>query len=192
MLVKIYGSPTGAGDERRYSPAVCTGTDKRPITGSLDRRDRGRDRPYERPRTQVPAFVANAPRLSTYTGLDEHRPRHPVAGPAPNGLALALAARSLPAKTRYVTPLLTALTQGHWALRQALRQRGRTELACLAALTRLCLETRPIDRSAHYRSTSCPDQSSARRPPAPQLRPSFAGDRVTIIPLLDAARAHVR
>ena len=110
MLVKIYGSPTGAGDERRYSPAVCTGTDKRPITGSLDRRDRGRDRPYERPRTQVPAFVANAPRLSTYTGLDEHRPRHPVAGPAPNGLALALAARSLPAKTRYVTPLLTALT----------------------------------------------------------------------------------
>jgi len=37
MLVKIYGSPTGAGDERRYSPAVCTGIDKRPITGSPDR-----------------------------------------------------------------------------------------------------------------------------------------------------------
>ena len=37
MLVKLYGSPTGAGDERRYSPAVCTGTDKRPITGNPDR-----------------------------------------------------------------------------------------------------------------------------------------------------------
>ena len=33
MLVKLYGSPTGAGDERRYSPAVCTGIDKWPITG---------------------------------------------------------------------------------------------------------------------------------------------------------------
>jgi len=32
---------------------------------------------------------------------------------APNGLALAPAARSLPAKTQRVTPLLTALTQGH-------------------------------------------------------------------------------
>ena len=29
MLHKIYGAATGAGDERRYSPAVCTGTDKK-------------------------------------------------------------------------------------------------------------------------------------------------------------------
>jgi IS1 family transposase len=33
MLHKIYASPSGAGDERRYSPAVCTGIDKRTITG---------------------------------------------------------------------------------------------------------------------------------------------------------------
>lgn len=31
MLHKIYGAATGAGDERRYSPAVCTGIDKRVI-----------------------------------------------------------------------------------------------------------------------------------------------------------------
>ncbi len=33
QLIKIYGAATGAGDERRYSPAECTGTEKRPITG---------------------------------------------------------------------------------------------------------------------------------------------------------------
>jgi IS1 family transposase len=36
MLHKIYGAATGAGDERRYSPAVCTGIDKRVITGYPD------------------------------------------------------------------------------------------------------------------------------------------------------------
>jgi IS1 family transposase len=36
MLHKIYGSPTGGADERRYSPAVCTGIDKRVITGHPD------------------------------------------------------------------------------------------------------------------------------------------------------------
>ncbi len=36
MLHKIYGSATGAGDERRYSPAVCTGIDKRVVTGRPD------------------------------------------------------------------------------------------------------------------------------------------------------------
>jgi len=36
MLHKIYASPSGAGDERRYSPAVCTGIDKRTITGNPD------------------------------------------------------------------------------------------------------------------------------------------------------------
>jgi len=34
MLHKIYGAATGAGDERRYSPAVCTGIDKKVITGN--------------------------------------------------------------------------------------------------------------------------------------------------------------
>jgi len=36
QLIKIYGAATGAGDERRYSPAECTGTEKRPITGNPD------------------------------------------------------------------------------------------------------------------------------------------------------------
>jgi len=36
MIHKIYGAATGAGDERRYSPAVCTGIDKRVITGNPD------------------------------------------------------------------------------------------------------------------------------------------------------------
>ena len=36
MLHKIYGAATGAGDERRYSPTVCTGIDKRVITGNPD------------------------------------------------------------------------------------------------------------------------------------------------------------
>jgi len=38
MIRKIYGAATGAGDERRYSPAVCTGIDKRVITGNPDKR----------------------------------------------------------------------------------------------------------------------------------------------------------
>ncbi|MBA2550450.1 MAG: DDE-type integrase/transposase/recombinase [Nocardioidaceae bacterium] len=33
MLIKVYGEPEGAGNERRYSPAECTGTEKRKITG---------------------------------------------------------------------------------------------------------------------------------------------------------------
>jgi len=36
MLHKIYGASTGSGDERRYSPAVCTGIDIRPVTGNPD------------------------------------------------------------------------------------------------------------------------------------------------------------
>ncbi|SDY88426.1 hypothetical protein SAMN05661080_04902 [Modestobacter sp. DSM 44400] len=36
MLHKIYGAATGVGDERRYSPAVCTGIDIRPVTGDPD------------------------------------------------------------------------------------------------------------------------------------------------------------
>ena len=36
MIIKIYGAATGAGDERRYSPAVCTGIEKRIITGDPD------------------------------------------------------------------------------------------------------------------------------------------------------------
>ncbi len=37
MLVKLYGEPAGVkGDERRYSPAECTGTKKRRVTGSPD------------------------------------------------------------------------------------------------------------------------------------------------------------
>lgn len=36
MLHKIYGSPGGNDDERRYSPAVCTGTDVRVIEGDPD------------------------------------------------------------------------------------------------------------------------------------------------------------
>jgi IS1 family transposase len=36
MLHKIYGNPQGSGDERRYSPAVCSGTDKRVICGDPD------------------------------------------------------------------------------------------------------------------------------------------------------------
>ncbi len=36
MLIKLYGEPEGGGNERRYSPAVCTGTDKRVITGNPD------------------------------------------------------------------------------------------------------------------------------------------------------------
>jgi IS1 family transposase len=36
MLHKIYGRPEGRDDERRYSPAVCTGIDKRVIEGDPD------------------------------------------------------------------------------------------------------------------------------------------------------------
>lgn len=37
MLVKLYGEPKGKLDERRYSPAECTGTKKRRIVGSPDK-----------------------------------------------------------------------------------------------------------------------------------------------------------
>ena len=36
MLVKIYGSATGNGNEIRYSPAECIGAEKRPIVGNPD------------------------------------------------------------------------------------------------------------------------------------------------------------
>ena len=36
MLHKIYGNPAGEGNERRYSPAVCSGTDVRIIKGDPD------------------------------------------------------------------------------------------------------------------------------------------------------------
>ncbi len=36
MLHKIYGAATGKGGDRRYSPAVCTGIDIRPVTGNPD------------------------------------------------------------------------------------------------------------------------------------------------------------
>jgi len=36
QLHKIYGAAEGSGNERRYSPAVCTGIDKRIITGDPD------------------------------------------------------------------------------------------------------------------------------------------------------------
>ena len=37
MLVKLYGEPTGAkGNERKYSPAECTGARKEPIFGKPD------------------------------------------------------------------------------------------------------------------------------------------------------------
>ncbi len=38
MLHKIYGDASGKSDERRYSPAVCTGIDVRPVTGNPDLR----------------------------------------------------------------------------------------------------------------------------------------------------------
>ncbi|NJL08367.1 MAG: IS1 family transposase [Methylacidiphilales bacterium] len=37
MLVKVYGEAPGAGQERRYSPAECTGALKQRITGSPDK-----------------------------------------------------------------------------------------------------------------------------------------------------------
>ncbi|HTW19760.1 MAG TPA: IS1 family transposase [Mycobacteriales bacterium] len=36
QLVKIYDAPSGQDNERRYSPAVCTGADKRRINGHPD------------------------------------------------------------------------------------------------------------------------------------------------------------
>jgi IS1 family transposase len=36
MLHKIYGHPTGEDNERRYSPAVCTGVEKKVIEGGPD------------------------------------------------------------------------------------------------------------------------------------------------------------
>jgi IS1 family transposase len=36
QLHKIYGNAEGSGHERRYSPAVCTGIDKRVVTGDPD------------------------------------------------------------------------------------------------------------------------------------------------------------
>lgn len=36
MLVKIYGNAPGKEDQRRYSPAECTGAEKRRITGNPD------------------------------------------------------------------------------------------------------------------------------------------------------------
>lgn len=38
MLVKLYGAPQGRQDERRYSPAECTGTIKGAVTGRPDPR----------------------------------------------------------------------------------------------------------------------------------------------------------
>ncbi|MDO9255408.1 MAG: IS1 family transposase [Bacteroidales bacterium] len=36
MLIKKYGSSEATNDERRYSPAVCTGTEIKPISGNPD------------------------------------------------------------------------------------------------------------------------------------------------------------
>lgn len=36
MLIKKYGKGQGSGPETRYSPAVCTGIEKKPITGNPD------------------------------------------------------------------------------------------------------------------------------------------------------------
>lgn len=39
MLVKLYGSPQSITDQRRYSPAECTGAEKTPICGQPDTKD---------------------------------------------------------------------------------------------------------------------------------------------------------
>lgn len=36
MLIKLYGTPAGQGDERRYSPSECTGTKVERIEGNPD------------------------------------------------------------------------------------------------------------------------------------------------------------
>jgi IS1 family transposase len=38
QLIKLYGNPEGKGQERRYSPAECTGAEKRPVRGLPDER----------------------------------------------------------------------------------------------------------------------------------------------------------
>ncbi len=38
MLVKMYSSPKGEGNERRYSPSVCTGARRKKITGQPARK----------------------------------------------------------------------------------------------------------------------------------------------------------
>ena len=37
MLVKTYGNPQSTTDQRRYSPAECTRSEKLPITGKPDK-----------------------------------------------------------------------------------------------------------------------------------------------------------
>lgn len=39
MLVKTYGGPQSTTDQRRYSPAECTGIEKMPICGHPDKKD---------------------------------------------------------------------------------------------------------------------------------------------------------
>jgi IS1 family transposase len=39
MLVKTYGAPESTKDQRRYSPAECTGIEKLPICGNPDKKD---------------------------------------------------------------------------------------------------------------------------------------------------------
>jgi IS1 family transposase len=39
MLVKLYGSPQSSTDQRRYSPADCTGIEKLPVCGNPDKKD---------------------------------------------------------------------------------------------------------------------------------------------------------
>lgn len=38
MLVKLYGEVPGSGPEKRYSPAVCTGAKKVPISGMPEKK----------------------------------------------------------------------------------------------------------------------------------------------------------
>jgi IS1 family transposase len=39
MLIKIYGGNPSTTDQRRYSPAECTGADKLPVCGNPDKKD---------------------------------------------------------------------------------------------------------------------------------------------------------
>jgi len=39
MLIKTYGSPESTKDQRRYSPAECTGMDKLPVCGNPDNKE---------------------------------------------------------------------------------------------------------------------------------------------------------
>ena len=39
MLVKTYGNPQSTTDQRRYSPADCTGIEKLSISGKPDKKD---------------------------------------------------------------------------------------------------------------------------------------------------------